>query len=293
MYKAWMFKQRSFRLQNPDNGDGNQNGGGGSADDKGGKTADGTGDDKGGDGKTDDKGGDKGTKVSDSEAKLLKEVMQRKEAQQKAQADLAAANERLKEFDGVDPVAIKKLLADQKAAEDAQLEAKGEFDRLKQRMADEHTATTKTLQEQIATLTAQLAKANTVADELSIGTQFAQSTFISDELTLTPSKARVVYGNHFDLTEGKVVAYDKPRGESNRTALVDQLGNPLPFDAALRKLVETDPDKDHLLKSKVRPGAGSESKKTDAKPKQEQASDSVSKIGAGLAGLNLMSKQGS
>ncbi len=233
-----------------------------------------------------------GKKPSDEEAKLLKEVMQKKEALKATEATLAAAQARLKEFDGVDPAAIRKLLADQKAAEDAQLVAKGEFDTLKARMAEEHTKVTQSLQEQIAALQAQLSSKDKVVDELSIGTQFSQSKFITEESTMAPAKARKLFGDHFDVVDGKVVAFDKPRGEANRAALVDQLGNSIAFEDAMRKIVEADPDKDSLLKSKVKPGAGSESKQVAKVPAQkDQPTDSVSKIGAGLKLANLLAEK--
>lgn len=231
-----------------------------------------------------------GKKPSDEEAKLLKEVMQKKEALSKSQFDLAAANDRLKEFEGVDPAVIRKMLADKTAAEDAQLEAKGDFERIKLRMADEHTKTTTSLQDQIAALTTELGKKSSAVDELSVGSQFTQSAFIAEDMVLTPTKARTIYGAHFDLENGKVVPYDKPRGESNRTALVDARGEPVSFDDAMRKIVEADPEKDHMLKSKVRPGSGSETKKTDPKVKTEAATDAVSKISAGLKSLNLLAQ---
>lgn len=227
-------------------------------------------------------------KPTDAEAKLLKEVMQKKEALTKSQTDLAAAQERLKEFEGVDVNAVKKLLADQKTAEEAQLVAKGDFDRLKQRMVDEHTKSTQTLNDTIKQLTEQLSASAGVVDELSIGQQFSQSKFIADELTLTPSKARTIYSAHFDLVDGKVVAFDKPRGEANRTAMVDQFGNNEPFEVSLRKIVDADPEKDHLLKSKVKPGAGSESKAKVVIPNRSGQMDSTDKIAAGLKALNLL-----
>lgn len=230
-----------------------------------------------------------GKKPSDEEAKLLKEVMQKKEALKATEATLAAAQARLAEFDGVDPAAIRKLLKDQKDAEDAQLAAKGEFETLRTRMADEHTRVTATLNEQIAALTAQLASKDKVVDELSIGTQFSQSKFITEESTMAPAKARKLFGDHFDVVEGKVVAYDKPRGETDRVALVDQLGNNIAFEDAMRKIVETDPDKDSLLRSKVKSGAGSESKSVAKVPAPKDApTDSLSKIGAGLKLTDLL-----
>lgn len=232
--------------------------------------------------------GEQQRKPSDGEAKLIKEVMQKKEALKKTESDLQAAQERLKQFDGIDPEAVRKLLNDQKAAETAQLEAKGEWDRLKQRMAEEHTAQTKALEQKLADAQAQLEGRNKAINELTIGTQFGQSSFIAQELVIPPAKARVVYGDHFDLVDGKVVGYDKPRGASNRTALVDQTGEPIPFDTALRKIVEADPDKDHLLKSKLRPGANSESRRVDTKAANKaDEGDALSKIANGLKGLNL------
>jgi hypothetical protein len=233
-----------------------------------------------------------GKKPSDEEAKLLKEVMQKKEALKATEATLAAAQARLAEFDGVDPAAIRKLLKDQKDAEEAQLAAKGEFETLRTRMAEEHTRVTASLQEQITALTAQLASKDKVVDELSIGTQFSQSKFITEESTMAPAKARKLFGDHFDVVEGKVVAFDKPRGEANRAPLVDQLGNNVAFEDAMRKIVEADPDKDSLLRSKVKSGAGSESKSVAKVPAQkEAATDSLSKIGAGLKLSNLLAEK--
>lgn len=229
-----------------------------------------------------------GKKPTDEEARLIKEVMQKKEKLTALEKDLASANDRLKNFDGIDPVAVKKLLADQKQAEEAQLAAKGEFETLKQRMAEEHSKAIITKDTEIADLKAKLAGKDKVVDELSIGQQFSQSKLIADELTLTASKARTVYGAHFDVVDGKVVAFDKPRGEDKRTPLVDQYGNGLGFDDALRKIVEADPDRDHMLKAKGKPGANSGSKASAAaaaKPAGQMAAQD--RIAAGLAGLNL------
>lgn len=291
--KWWMLKMHSWGYRNPDDGNGNQNGGSGGegADGNGGKADDNGSSDKG----AGDKGGegDGGKKISDEEARLLKEVMQKKDALKKSEADLAAAQQRLKEFEGVDPAEIKKLLADRKAAEEAQLAAKGEFETLKARMAEEHTKVTKVLQDENAQLKALLAQKDKVVDELSIGQQFSQSKFIADELTLTASKARTIYGAHFDLEDGKVIAYDKPRGAVGRAPLVDQYGNNVGFDEALRQIVEADPEKEALLRSKVKQGAGSDSKTAGkVQQKADQPTDSVSKIGAGLKGLNLLGSAG-
>ncbi len=227
-------------------------------------------------------------KVSDEEARLLKENMKKKDALDKANAELAKARETLKTFEGIDAESVRKMLAEQKTAEEKALEAKGDWDRLKGRMAEEHGKEVKTLQEQIAALTGKLNATEGTIKDLSIGTQFSQSKFISEELTLTPAKTRVIYGDYFDVEDGKVVGYDKPRGTANRTAIVDQYGNAVDFEGALRKIIEADPEKDHLMKSKMKQGAGSDSRKPSGQQKQDMPNDGISKIASGLKGLGVL-----
>jgi len=232
-------------------------------------------------------GNDGDRKPSDEEAKLLKEVMKRKESETALKTEAEALKAKLKDFEGIDPVAVKKLLDAQKVADEKALEEKGEWDRLKVRMGEEHTAEKQKLIDQIALLQGELGNKDSRINEMTVGGSFANSDFISKELTLTPSKARVIYGSHFDLSEdGTVTGYDKPKGAANRTALVDSLGNPVSFDIAMRKIVEADPDAEHLIKAGVKPGAQSNSKVTQAKAKDDQAEKTgLDKIQGGLAAL--------
>ena len=225
-----------------------------------------------------------GTGPSDEEARLLKENMSKKEQLKKKDEELAALK---KQFEGIDPEAVRKLLAEQKSAEEQALEKKGDYERLKARMAEEHGKEVTTLKAQLEALQGEKSKLASTINDLTVGTQFGQSKFIGDELTLTPAKARVIYGDYFEVEEGKIVGYDKPRGSAGRTALVDQYGTAVGFDAALRKIVEADPEKDHLLKSKIKAGAGSDSKKASGEPAKETSGDSMSKISAGLKGLKI------
>lgn len=223
---------------------------------------------------------------SDEEARLLKENMKKKGELAKSAEDIGKLQAQLKAFEGIDPEAIRKMLGEQKNAEDKQLEAKGDYERLKQRMAEEHVKEVKTLQDQLLEIQGKLGKATGTINELSIGTQFGQSKFIGEELTLTASKAKVIYAEHFDLEDGKIVGYDKPRGATSRTALVDQYGNSVAFDEAMRKIVDADPEKDYLLRSKAKPGASSDSKKGGTPP-AAGPTDSMSKITAGLKSMKI------
>jgi len=233
------------------------------------------------------------SKPTDAEAKLLKEVMKHKTAAEASTAELARIQGELKKFEGIDPDKVRELLARQaeeeaKRAEDErkQAEARGEYDRLVKQMGERHTAEKQTWEQQIQ---AERAEKQTLAKqiaEITVGTAFTGSTLVREELTLTPAKARVIYGTHFEFKEGAVVGYDKPAGASDRTLLVDAAGKPLEFDAALRALVEADPDKDQLFKSKVKPGAGSgtqsKGSKTVEPPPNNEGLSGTSKIVAGL-----------
>lgn len=233
-------------------------------------------------------------KPSDAEAKLLREVMEKKEALTKAKQAATEAENRAAElasklaaFDGIDLEQVKGLLKERQERETAELEKKGEWDRLKQQMAEQHRKEIEALKAELSNpvteLSEKLTKREREIHELTIGRSFSESNFIRDSLTLTPSKARVIYGAHFELQDGKVVAYDKPAGATDRTPLVDGNGDALAFDKAIEKLVELDPDRDNLLKSKIRAGAGSENDPSTRKQDKKVELKGRDRIQAALA----------
>lgn len=235
---------------------------------------------KAGEGGDGDEGG-KG-KPSDEAAKLLKEVMEKKARIKELQEAQAASVAKLKEFEGIDPVEVKKLLAERKTAEQRKLEEAGQWDALKKQMNDAHQTELTAKEQAIAAERAAKEAAQNKIAELTVGNSFGTSAFIRDEMALTVSKARIVYGSHFEFDGERVVGYDKPAGAKDRVQLVDGKGDPLPFEQALKKLVEADPDRDQLLKSKKQPGAGS---RTDDKGKAADRTTELSardKIAAGL-----------
>lgn len=207
---------------------------------------------------------DRIARMTENERKLLGEVMEKKDAIKKLNDQLASTTgtltelqTKLKAFEGIDPEKVRTLLATAKTAEEIELEKKGEWDRLKARMNEEHATALKAKDDALAVVNGTVSTLRTTIDDLTVGTAFNGSKFITEELVLPAPKARVVFGQHFEIEEGQVVAYDKPRGTKERTKLIDGTGSLLPFDAAMKKLVEADPDRDRLLKSKLAPGAGS------------------------------------
>ena len=295
---AWLFSDRfnSRITLAPEDGNGSGDGNDSGDDDTGNDDGEGADD---GDKDTGDKGaGDKGekgdnkSKPSDAEAKLMKDLMKQKEKAKKAEADAAAAVERLKAFDGIDPDQVRALLAEKVEAEKKSLEAKGDFDRLKAMMAEEHTKALQAAQAEAEAHKTSLSQAQATIEKLTIGQSFSNSSFVNEDLILTPAKAQALYGAHFDFEDGKVVGYDKPRGASERTMLVDAAGDPLPFDASLKKLIDGDPDRDRLIKSKMK--TGSDSKTVQDKTKEKTSDDlrGQSRIAAGLAALTAGKKSG-
>jgi hypothetical protein len=119
---------------------------------------------------------------------------------------------------------------------------------------------------------------------LTVGSAFAQSTYIKDDLVIPPSKVKSLYGSHFEFQDGRAVAYDKPAGVAERTMLVDAKGDPLDFESAIKKIIDADPDRDQLLKSKIKPGSGSRpTTKVDAEPGQLEKHSGINRISAALA----------
>lgn len=283
MHKYWMYKMKSWGLQNragddmSGGGSGGGSGGAGGGDSGQGGSDDGAGDGHGdGDGQGDvdaDSGdGSNGgkTKPTDAEAKLLKEVMDKKTALRKTQAELEEVKAKLQAFDGLDAAELRALLEEKKALETRKMEEKGEWDRLKAQMVEENKKAVDAVNAQLATEKARADGLARQVAELTVGGAFTSSAFIKEELTLPASKARALYGAHFefDAERGSVVAYDKAAGSAQRTIMVDAQGEPLSFEAALKKLVDADPDRDQITKSKVKVGTGSRTTEKGRAPAQ-------------------------
>lgn len=297
LFKNLMAKGYMINRKDPEDGQGGGGGAPGGDDDAGAGDDDDTGDKggkDGGDGGDKEKDGDgdgdgdddKAGKLTEAEkalqkekedkAKLLKESMTRKDKIKELEAQL-------KKFEGVDLDQVQKLLKEAEDAETAKLEQKGQWEKLKEQMLTKHTEEVETLKARIEELESTASGKDGVIEKLTVGHAFDSSSFIQDEMTLTPSKARVVYGSHFDIIDGKVVAFDKPRGSDGRTQLIDGSGEALDFNQALKQIVDADPDRDTLIRSKVKPGSDSKGKTpAGAKPNTKETLHGKDRIAAGL-----------
>ena len=215
-------------------------------------------------------------KLKKEKADLLKEVMAKKE--------------KLKEYEGIDASEAKRLLKEKKDAEEAaaaaekeKLEKENNWEALKKQMVEENDKVIKGLNDQITALKEELENNKKERETLFMNNKFEESKYIRENLDLSPNKTKVLYGSYFEVENGELVAYNSPKGSSNRVRLVDANGNNLEFDKAIEKIVGQDPDKNTLLKSKAHVGAGSNVNVTGNGEALKQKMSTYEKI---LQGLN-------
>lgn len=228
-------------------------------------------------------------KPSDREAELLKDVMKQKDANKTLKAQLDALS---KQLDGVDLEEYRTIKAQQaeateaaKKAEQDRLLKEGEFDKVKEQMLAQHNEALDAVKSQLTEKDEKLAQANKIIEELTIGSGFSASKFITESTIYTPSKARRLYGEHFDVVDGKVVAYDQPRGVEGRTPLVDAAGKPVDFDTAMKRIIEADPEKDDILLSDLKSGANSDPSRGGKQEKNDTPKSARDKISNGIQDL--------
>lgn len=230
----------------------------------------------------------------DQKAELLKETMKKKAAKEAAEQSatenatkLETVMGQLTELFGAD-VGLDKLaeaIKSKKTAEDEALRKAGDFDGLKARLIDEHKKQVQSLEgkssQEIGTLKKELDSASAEIRRLLVSNSFASSTFIKDELNLTPGKAERLFGENFKVvaTDGKrsVAAFlgDKP--------LTDAEGKAKSFDEALREIIDADEEKETLFKPKAARGAGSGNDNQGARGAPKEPLRGVAAITAGLS----------
>ncbi|ENQ3653353.1 hypothetical protein ACEO1E_004165 [Salmonella enterica] len=220
-------------------------------------------------------------------ADLLKENMKRKEKER-------TLSDQLAQYGDIDPARARQLLEAEQAAEDArreaeqaELERRGEFDAVKKQMIEAHQHELAQRDERFSALESENAALKAQLVEMTVGASFSGSTFLREKVLMTPAKARVIYGSHFEVGEdGSVVGYDKPADQKERAVLVDGEGKPLPFESAIERILRADPEADALMRSDAKQGAGSNSKPTH-KVNQPKNKSTMDKLTSGLGKIGL------
>lgn len=222
---------------------------------------------------------EKKSTLSDSEAKALKELMQWKAKAREAEKEKAELEAK---YGSIDLEAAKEALRQAEEAETKELEKKGEYDRLLNKQREAAEARIEAERTARTEAEKRIAELSDTVNQLALGNAFANSKFIQENLALTPNKTQALYNAHFDIEEGRVVAYDAPKGAANRTPIVNAHGEPVPFDEAMAAIIDADPDKDYLIKSNQKPGAGSKPAASPAGEGKPKFADSLSKLASGV-----------
>lgn len=211
------------------------------------------------------------TTTTEADEKLTRAqaLLKKEKSNAKAQsAKVKELEEKLSKFEGVDLEEFQKLVGEKKAAEEAKRQADkdaaasaGDFERVKAMMAEDHAKQIAALKEQyeatVSELQTSVSGYEATLTNYAMDNSFASSAFLREETILTPAKAKKIYGDYFEVVDGKVVAYDKPSTESDRTPLTDASGSTVSFEEAIKRIINGDSDKDAFLRSKTKAGAGS------------------------------------
>ncbi|MEO9497590.1 MAG: DUF6651 domain-containing protein [Vibrio splendidus] len=231
--------------------------------------------------------------LSSTEAALLKDVMKWKNRFKGQEEELTSIRSELNSATALKNVVgdlneedLKALIDGKRDKERQDQESRGEYESIVGQMRDEHAKEIERYKTLLTerdgsegSLKEQLQASQRQIGDLTIGRQFSDSEFIRDRSVLPPAVARQVFGAHFEVENGAIVAYDKAANVEGRAPLVNAQGNKLGFEAAIERLITSHPNKDQLMLSMLKAGAGS----STASGKSSEPSDN-------LRGVDLIKK---
>lgn len=195
--------------------------------------------------------------ISDESAKLLKELMAKKAKEKELQDKINELTGTLAKFEGIDLDEVKRQAEEKKKAEEERLAAQGQWEILKKQIIEENKKIVDAERETAKSIAEENAKLKEIVDALTVGNTFGNSSFIKNDLEISPAKVKTLYGSYFDLDGTSMIGYDKPVGAADRAPLIDASGNHLSFDESLKKIIESDPDSKPFFKIKAKQGSGS------------------------------------
>lgn len=144
-------------------------------------------------------------------------------------------------FSGITPdEALTMREAIQKNGKNGENSSK-EFKDLEQRLIIEHTEKVQAMQVLIEQKDMQIASDR-------INAQFSNSPFLRDKTTLPAQMAQAIYGGNFKVEDGKLNAFDS-FGNMITSSQPDTIGEPAPFEEAIKQIVMSDPNREAILKT--------------------------------------------
>lgn len=158
-----------------------------------------------------------------------------------------AAEAALKKFEGIeDPAAAIDAIKKVAALKDKDLIDAGKVEEIKQQAI-------KAVEEKYAPIVQERDGLVNQLHSEKIGGSFARSKYITDKLAVPSDMVEAMFGKHFTLDSGKIVAKD---ANGNQIYSKANPGNPADFDEALEAIVGAYAGRDHILKGTGHNGTG-------------------------------------
>lgn len=158
-----------------------------------------------------------------------------------------AAEAALKKFEGIeDPAAAIDAIKKVAALKDKDLIDAGKVEEIKQQAI-------KAVEEKYAPIVQERDGLVNQLHAEKIGGSFARSKYITDKLAVPSDMVEAMFGKHFTLDSGKIVAKD---ANGNQIYSKANPGNPADFDEALEAIVGAYAGRDHILKGTGHNGSG-------------------------------------
>ena len=190
---------------------------------------------------------------------------------EKAKSEIAS------KYDGIDPEKAKEAMEAMAKAEKGALERKGEYDKALKMQEESFTDLIAKKDKVIDALEQKMSTLESKMKTVSVERSFSNSSFINEDVALSPNRMMQLWGDHFEVTEdGSMRAYNEPVSSRTKILLLNDHGKPASFDEALEKIISSQPDSSLFLKSKLKPGAKSSSEQASIKTQEKGDQDSVS-----------------
>ncbi|UNK39371.1 hypothetical protein MNR02_06600 [Shinella sp. H4-D48] len=158
-----------------------------------------------------------------------------------------AAEAALKKFEGIeDPAAAIDAIRKVASLKDKDLIDAGKVEEIKQQAI-------KAVEEKYAPIVQERDGLVNQLHSEKIGGSFARSKYIGDKLAVPSDMVEAMFGKHFTLDNGKIVAKD---ANGNQIYSKANPGNPADFDEALEAIVGAYAGRDHILKGTGHNGSG-------------------------------------
>lgn len=168
-----------------------------------------------------------------------------------------AAELALKPFEGLDPTKVREAMTTVENLASGDLLAANKVEEIKTAAID---ATKRGYEGQInaykdkeAVLTGQVGNLTTAYHNEMLGNRFATSKFIGEKMSIPPTMAQKIFGEHFKVEDGKVIAYDFKGAKLYSQAHPGEVPE---FEEAIGLIVNGYPHKNTVLKGRGNSGGG-------------------------------------